>query len=430
MQADAEKPGPSFSNTYAAKATPATSSSSSNAGSKTNRHLTNQPTRPDVDVTIRCQQPPHVPDTGYSREPDPNRKAQPMRRTLLLAAAVAVAATAAFTTAPSDAQTAECPTGFTLTAQTTCTQPAATTTTNPTCTVGTPTPDGTVCYTPARIIDQSGVTACPDGYTPDDNLGGQCARFEVADQLDATCPTGARGEPGGCYILVALGPAGTPRCTTADTALGGVASSGVCVIIGDDPTPGPAECPVSATVKLDGTVCYEVISPAANEPVTCTAAADLGLVNGQCRRSAALTPTADQCAADYSLVASNCVRYTTLVVPDARCPLGSAEGPDGCRHPVADAAGAYTCPTEAALTGRACVYTTGFTADADEPLYMCDTGTRRIVTTADTVNVVCLHGTPTVSAVAGCLQGVLTADGTTCTVAVTTVTAPTPQFTG
>jgi|GEM_PF-3271911 len=144
--------------------------------------------------------------------------------------------------------------------------------------------------------------SCPSGYAIDPLLGGLCTRTEPASQLPPTCPDGASGVPGACYILVAKVPAGPPFCV--DGALVG----NLCVIIGNPPLPGPQPC----------------------DP-------GFGLVDGQC------------------------IRYEQPVFPVPQCPVGSAEINGDCRKPVADAAGAYYCQSPmAVLNGKDCVFTAAF----------------------------------------------------------------------
>ena len=129
------------------------------------------------------------------------------------------------------------------------------------------TPDGTKCYVAARIIPQEGTTLCPKGYSPDDSLGGMCARFENADQSAAACPEGARGVAGACYILVAKGPRGTATCAE------GVLSGTNCVVTGAAPVNGVSTCPVSATVLADAVTgeCYTLVSRVSGGEAACTA---------------------------------------------------------------------------------------------------------------------------------------------------------------
>ena len=399
-----------------------------------------------------------------------------------------------------------CPTGFNLTAdQKNCFQNAVVTKAdNPnSCAEGQLTPDGSKCYVPARAIPQEGTTSCPTGYSPDDSLGGMCARFEKADQKDPTCPTGARGTAGACYIFVALGPAGAGACSAADVALGGVVAGGQCVITGPAPTPGPGTCPVSTTVFLENGVCFQVISPAAGTtvpcqapyamfgttckyanpnplanppvlatiadcptapstitaethtsggiskvsecsytpasgPTTCTAAADIGLVNGQCRRSVAVVPGAANCTVGFGNIGGKCIRYTSLVVPTASCPLGSVVDSNGdCRKPVADAAGVYYCKdANAALNGKSCVWVTGFNITPKPTQFKCDKGVRTVIGFGDSTRVLCILGDADANLVEGpsCLQGVLSTDNKYCIVpridTAPATAAPVPSFTG
>lgn len=424
------------------------------------------------------------------------------RFVLLVIAALSMFLTGLFiaTETRSDAQTdADCPAGFNLTAdRANCFQNAATTTGVPTCSTGQLTPDGSKCYTAARPIAQSGATSCPDGYSVDDSLGGQCARFSAATRGPATCPTGARGVPDSCYTLIAKGAPGTPRCSAADAALGGIAAGDVCVITSSvKPVPGPGTCPVSTVVRESGGVCYQVISPAApvakscappystfgavckyanptplanppvlasvadcpnvpgvteaanihtsggitkvsdcfytpvNEPTECTAAADLGLVNGECRRSVALVPGAPQCPSSFAPVGSNCVRYEALIVPAGQCPSGAVEATDGCRLSVANTPGELTCAKGTLNTNR-CVEVTGFTINPDALQFACDSGSRSLIATADGARAICIIGDPTITDTVGCLRGVLSTDNLTCVLPINSSVpaAPVPGFTG
>ena len=128
-----------------------------------------------------------------------------------------------------------CPDGFSLTADTkNCFQAAVITSAdNPnSCDAGELTPDGTKCFVAARVIPQEGETLCPSGFSPDDSLGGMCARFENATQRADTCPEGARGTVGGCFILVAKGPVGDATCSEGEL----VGTN--CVITGSAPVNG------------------------------------------------------------------------------------------------------------------------------------------------------------------------------------------------
>lgn len=179
-----------------------------------------------------------------------------------------------------------CPDGFSLTADAkNCFQTAVVTSAdNPnSCDEGTLTPDGTKCYVPAQILPQEGATLCPKGYSPDDSLGGMCARFEAALQRDASCPEGARGVAGACYILVAKGPRGATVCDT-----GQVLAGTNCVVTGTPPVNGVSSCPVSATVIQDGVECYTLVSKQA-VPIVCAAtaagynAAPYAIIDGICK---------------------------------------------------------------------------------------------------------------------------------------------------
>ncbi len=374
-----------------------------------------------------------------------------------------------------------CPDGFSLTADAkNCFQAAVVTSAdNPnSCDAGQLTPDGTKCYTAARIIPQEGKTLCPKGFSPDDSLGAMCARFEPATQRADTCPEGARGIAGGCYILVAKGPRGAASCA----ANGGVLSGTNCVITGDAPTNGPSSCPTSATVLEDANgVCYTLVSrvtgdaPACTAPYaiinaatmrckvvtdgtigfTCPAApgtilpesvthpngttkiafciqsppvtagdcpdgttADPG--GNDCRRPVDLRPGAKQCAASFGIVDGKCIRYESAVAANPQCPTGSIENSVGdCQKPVADAKGAYYCKdANAALNGKSCVYVAGFLIDPAPTLFKCDAGTRTVIGSGDGTQVICILGDSNGNTTSGpsCLQGVLSTDNAYCIV--------------
>lgn len=360
----------------------------------------------------------------------------PIRTVTFLVVALAMLIGGLFLTAPSDAQdTPTCPAGFNVnSAGTACFQNVSTTVGVPTCDVGTLSPDETTCFDLARVVAGEGATRCPDGYSVDDSLGGQCARFTAAVRGDAVCPTGARGVAGSCYTLIAFGSPGAARCTAADAGLGGVVAGDVCVIFGTSPVPGPGVCPVSTVVQeTPAGVCYRVISPASTNPTVCTSGADLGLVDGECRQSAALVPGAPVCDTGFAPVAGKCVRYTVLETPAGRCPAGSVEAADGCRLPVADTPGPLTCAV-GTLDGVRCFVVSGFLVNPDAVMYICDAGVRAVVTVGSDIRVICLLGAPTSSTTVGCLTGVLTADSLRCEVPIVTVgggvVAPLPSFTG
>ncbi len=336
---------------------------------------------------------------------------------------------------------AACPDGFSLTADAkNCFQAAVITSAdNPnSCGNGQLTPDGTKCYVAARVIPQEGKTLCPKGYSPDDSLAGMCARFESATQRGATCPDGARGAAGGCYILVAKGPAGNAACTE------GVLVGTNCVITGDAPVNGTSTCPVSATVILSGSECYTLIAPPTTVADCATGYVAFGSVckqnntgttadelnafdcpatvdgqtvtenmhtiggvtkvescsytpalnndacpdgttpdpNGQdCRRPVDLRPGAKVCATSFGIVDGKCIRYAAPAAAVASCPAGSVEdGVGDCRKPVADAKGAYYCKdANAALNGKSCVWTAGFLIEPSPTLYKCDAGARTVI---------------------------------------------------
>lgn len=362
------------------------------------------------------------------------------RAALLVVAALSLLLTGLFvaTASRSDAQAAACPTGFELTADASaCFQRATTVTGAPTCTAGTLTPDATACYVDAQVLNTAGATTCPDGFSIDDSLNGACARFTPATQGPPTCPDGARGTAGGCYVLVAKGDPNLTGCSAEDVALGAVLAGGLCVITGPAPIASPGVCPTSATVLFEAGTCFQLISPASTNPTVCTAAADIGLVDGQCRQSVVLTPGGPRCPDGFAHVAGKCVRYTNPISSGPICPAGATEDTTGqCRRPVADQAGAYSCPTGGTLNGRSCVTTTGFLVNAAPALYSCNAGERTVVGSGTSVRVLCVLGPPTVAAGVQCTRGVIDTTGEFCVVPVLETataggaSAPIPGFTG
>jgi len=401
------------------------------------------------------------------------KKTSTTRAALLVLAALSMLLSGLFiaTASRSDATPPPaCPAGFNLTADAkNCFQAAVVTSAdNPnSCDAGQLTPDGTTCYVAARIIPQEGQTLCPKGYSPDDSLGAMCARFAPADQHPAACPEGARGVAGACYILVAKGPRGAITCPIGQTLAGTN-----CVISGTAPVNGPSSCPVSTTVLQDAAgFCYTLVSPTvtpgacfggyvmidnvckliANGMKTFVCPTPAGATyktesvthpdgtvkvafciqapagatscpgdlvrdtNGvDCRRRVDVVPGAPQCAAGYGLVGNKCIRYESPAVPAAQCPQGSVEDSVGdCRKPVADATGVYYCKdAAAALNGKSCVWTTGFLINPAPTLYKCDTGTRTVIGSGATTQVLCLLGAANANTTTGpsCLQGVLSTD--------------------
>jgi len=246
---------------------------------------------------------------------------------------------------------------------------------------------------------------CPVGFSIDDSLG-LCARFEPASQADPTCPDGARGVAGGCYILVARGPAGPPVCQV------GVLAGGTCVVTGPGPINSDPVCPVGPTVFEDASGCYSLASPIclqgslilgecltlADPTVGHTCMVSDGffedefgscfepagaplcapgstLVGIDCRTIVPPVPGPLRCADEttYGLIDGMCITYVTPAPATPQCPTGSIEDSDGgCRKPVADAAGAYFCvDPQAALNGRSCVFTAGFVASCDPASGAC-----------------------------------------------------------
>ena len=409
------------------------------------------------------------------------KKTSTTKAALLVSAALSMLLSGLFiaTASRSDASPPPaCPDGFSLTADTkNCFQAAVITSAdNPnSCAEGQLTPDGTKCYTAAQILPQEGETLCPAGFSPDDSLGGMCARFEAASQRDATCPDGARGVAGGCYILVAKGPAGDASCDE------GTLVGTNCVITGAAPVNGASTCPVSATVLESNGECYTLIAPPTavsdcvapyipfgtqckvnntgtdqatlvaftcptapatitenmhttggitkiesceyTPPVTNEACPDGTTAdpNGtDCRRPVDLVPGAAQCDTGFGLIDGSCIRYEAAVAASPQCPTGSVEDSVGdCRKPVADATGAYYCADDnAALNGTSCVFTAGFLIEPSPTLYKCEAGARTVIGSGESTQVICILGDADANTTSGpsCLQGVLSTDNAYCIV--------------
>ena len=425
------------------------------------------------------------------------KKTSVTKAALLVVAALSMLLSGLFvaTASRSDASPpAACPDGFNLTADgKNCFQNAVVTSAdNPnTCAEGLLTPDGSKCYIAARLIPQEGTTSCPKGYSPDDSLGGMCARFEAADQQDDGCPEGARGVAGGCYILVAKGPAGALTCAAGFTLTGDV-----CRALAAAPTRADGTCPTADDIVQDG--CYRVFdkTPVTNNCIspysvslgeckvshdkdgktdaqilayTCPAGPSGVTVNmstsalaggtkieacfytlvtsggqcpsntdnvgGECRSAVAVTPGALACAGGAALEGTSCYDYAPATVAPASCPSGTwADAADNCRKNVTDAAGAYYCKdASAALNGTNCVYTAPFTVEKAPDAYKCDKGDRAVI--GD--QVLCFLGDADANLTSGpsCLQGVLSTDNLYCIVpridtAPAAVAAPVPSFTG
>ena len=373
-----------------------------------------------------------------------------------------------------------CPDGFSLTADAkNCFQAAVITSAdNPnTCPEGQLTPDGTTCFIAADIIPQEGETICPKGFSPDDSLGGTCARFEDASVGDPTCDALASGEPGGCFINVAKGPAGDATCSEGEL----VGSN--CVVTGPAPVNGASSCPVSTTVIEDGSECFTLIaaptvagvceapffafgtvcrtnntgtdqaslsaftcpSPSTGETVTdnmgsiggvtkivsCTytpfnsaGACPAGTTedpSGDCRRPVDLVPGALACSDGFGIVSGECIRFVAPTAASAHCPIGSVEDSSGqCRKPVADSPGAPFCADpNAALNGTSCVFTTGFLINPAPSLFSCSQDAERaVIGSGDDTTVICILGPSDENTTSGpsCLQGVLSTDNAFCLV--------------
>jgi hypothetical protein len=410
------------------------------------------------------------------------KKTSVTKAALLVVAALSMLLSGLFvaTASRSDASPpAACPDGFNLTADgKNCFQNAVVTSAdNPnTCAEGLLTPDGSKCYIAARLIPQEGSTSCPKGFSPDDSLGGMCARFEPAPQQDPGCPDGARGAAGGCYILVAKGPDGGTNC-----AAGSSLEGGICIQVGNAPVPGPGSCPQAADIVQDG--CFRIVNRLLEDgscegdytaafseckyvaedlfadPPELMSAADCPavgngtpVVEGQnthqdgtvkfafcvyipndapgdcpgdseplttttCRDAVALVSTGLVCPdTGFAVVGNRCIAQATGTAVPAQCPVGSFEdSANQCRKPVADAAGAFFCAdASAALNGKNCVYTAPFTVEKAPDAYKCDKGTRAVI--GD--QVLCFLGDADANVTSGpsCLQGVLSTDNLFCIV--------------
>jgi len=259
------------------------------------------------------------------------------------------------------------------------------------CAEGQVTPDGQSC---AVLAQRERV--CPDGFLPDSSLNNLCARFVPAEQSEPRCPDGARGEPDTCYILVAFGPRGEASCPE------GTLAGSLCVIIGDPPIATTGECAVSSTVFLDGDFCYSILSR--NPDGSCPANTDVE-VDGECRIAAPIRPGPLACAdPSFSLLDGQCIKYVAAETGPRTCPDGAVQvGDTECRQPVANRAGDYFCADPAAaLNGRTCVFTAGFTETGE---YVCAQGiltvyeriAARFCVIADAAEIECGDGVPGVA---------------------------------
>ena len=199
------------------------------------------------------------------------------------------------------------------------------------------------CVVPVTEIVQEPTLSCPPGFSEDAALGGICARFEAA-VTGAACPDGARGEPGGCYILVAFLPQADPVCFEGEL------EGSNCVIVGDPPAVG-----------IDG----ELL-----------------------------------CDDGFGLVEGRCLRFESPSRPAPQCPDGALEDSEGqCRQPVDDEIG-LSCPDpNSALNGSSCVFTAGFIITANPPLLSCDAG--ELAVAADG-NAICVVGDPVSQSIEDC----------------------------
>jgi len=321
------------------------------------------------------------------------KKTSATRAALLVVAAISMLLSGLFvaTASRSDASPPPaCPDGFTLTAdQKNCFQRAVVSSAdNPnSCAEGLITPDGSKCYIAARLIPQEGTTDCPKGFSPDDSLGGICAKFEPADQKDPGCPEGSRGVKDGCYIRVAKGPRGTLVCNGDGTLNGDI-----CVVEGNPPTRGTGTCPVAADIVQSG--CYRLVSKSATTP--CVSPYTAGFA-GTCKRSnpnavgtqAKLDFTCpvvsgtgtfddddgdgDGTGASMTMVdAQSKIESCFYVAPTdgGDCPANSEAVAGECRVAVTLILGDLQCETGFGLIGSKCIAQ----SSADVPAAVCPTG--------------------------------------------------------
>jgi hypothetical protein len=311
------------------------------------------------------------------------KKTSVTRAALLVLAALSMLLSGLFiaTASRSDATPPPaCPAGFNLTADAkNCFQAATVTTADNanSCPAGQLTPDGTTCYVAARIIPQEGTTLCPKGYSPDDSLQKMCARFEPATLKAPTCPEGASGVAGACYILVAKGPGGSATCTLGTLAGTATTPSNTCVVVGDAPVNAPGICPESATVikDLDGS-CYALVS---RNPVGTCAAGYVPFTVAPDTNCKAVNPNqtsvtlAPLFVCPAAPVAVNAPTHTTLGVTKITfceymlpitggdCPTGSTDaGGDpntgDCRRPVDLSSTGKICPqADYSFVGGKCI---------------------------------------------------------------------------
>jgi len=204
---------------------------------------------------------------------------------------------------------------------------------------------------------------CPAGFSPDDALGGLCARFETAEQGPDVCPDGSRGVADGCYILIAKGPA---SCLADERQVGTQ-----CFEIGADPVRGAAVCPQAPDIVPEG--CYRLIAPLPDG--TCPGTSTRTPAEGdpfECRAIVDLIPGALVCEDGFALVAGECLAALEPVGPfpceelfgnppiqagdlclvqgdfpdrgPSSCPTSPDINPDGCYRLVAPLPDG-TCPS-------------------------------------------------------------------------------------
>jgi len=259
------------------------------------------------------------------------------------------------------------------------------------------------------------LTTCPDGFVVDPALNGLCTRTEPAELAAATCPAGAQGVAGGCYIIVARGPRGPLTCSE------GTLIGDNCVIVGDPPVSGPPTCPVSATVFFVDGRCFVLIEAQADGscPDGTIPAAD----GVNCERSVMLRPGPLMCATGFGLVNGECIRFEAPISTPPECPVGSVEDNNGdCRRPVGDAPPTYFCADPlAALNGQVCVFTAGFVQECPAGFELADAQCVRYslpiisppgcpVGSLEAENGECRKPVADV-VTASCTEGVLTAEG-------------------
>lgn len=185
-----------------------------------------------------------------------------------------------------------------------------------------PAPSPAVCPVSATVVLDGGV--CFTVVAPNPPTF-SCTAAADLGEIDGQCRQSVALVPGPLVCMPGFALVGTTQCIREEPpqlvcAIGTLQGTN-CVIVGNPPVPGPGVCPVSATVMLEDGVCYRIITPATQDPLTCTPSADIGLVNGQCRQSVALVPGAATCAAGFGNIGGQCIRFEIAV---STCAAGAA----------------------------------------------------------------------------------------------------------